>query len=73
MLLKRILVVGGDERAMRLASLLEKEGYEVRTIGLHAEDERTADIGEGTRVAISVSLYGARGKCADAQRAYIAS
>ena len=45
-MLKRILVVGGDERAMRLASLLEKEGYEVRTIGLHAEDERTADIGE---------------------------
>lgn len=40
---KRILVAGGDERARRLALLLESEGYEVSTIGLISGDEKNAD------------------------------
>lgn len=44
LLLKKILVVGGDERAVHLASLLESAGYEVGTIGLKTGDEKTAEI-----------------------------
>ncbi len=37
--LRRTAVVGGDERALRLASLLEKKGYEVHTWGLRQEEQ----------------------------------
>lgn len=43
-MLEKILVVGGDERALRLASLLLDAGYQVRTLGLHMDDEKSADI-----------------------------
>lgn len=44
-MLKRILMVGGDERALRAAPLLEAECYTVETLGLRAEDEKRAEIG----------------------------
>ncbi|MEG1890166.1 MAG: NAD(P)-dependent oxidoreductase [Clostridia bacterium] len=44
-MLKRILLVGGDERALRMLPLWQAEGCEVQTLGLRAEDEREADIG----------------------------
>ncbi|MEA5015539.1 MAG: dipicolinate synthase subunit DpsA [Candidatus Limiplasma sp.] len=37
--MKRTAVIGGDERALRLALLLEKKGYTVNTLGLRQEEE----------------------------------
>lgn len=41
-MIRKLLLVGGDRRAMYLEALLRQEGYSVHTLGLHAEDERTA-------------------------------
>lgn len=43
-MLKRLLVVGGDARAERMAPLLAKDGYEVETLGLHPGDEKSARV-----------------------------
>ena len=43
-LIRNILVVGGDRRALLMAPMLAGEGYEVRTLGLNAGDEMLADI-----------------------------
>lgn len=37
--LKRVLVAGGDKRALCLAKLLEQSGYTVETLGLRPDDE----------------------------------
>ena len=38
LLMKRLLLVGGDKRAVYLADLLRREGYSVQTLGL-SDDE----------------------------------
>lgn len=43
-LIRKILVVGGDRRALLMAPMLAGAGYEVRTLGLAAGDEKQADI-----------------------------
>lgn len=45
-MIKKILTIGGDRRMLYLASLLEQDGYEVRTLGLRSGDEREAPIHE---------------------------
>lgn len=40
----KLLMVGGDRRSMMLEPLLRAEGYEVHTLGLHADDEQQMDI-----------------------------
>lgn len=42
----RLLVVGGDRRALRMLPLLEADGHEACSIGLCADDERQAQIGQ---------------------------
>jgi len=42
--MQRWLLVGGDRRAECLEALLKQDGYEVNTLGLHAGDERTAEV-----------------------------
>ncbi len=42
-LLKRLWLVGGDGRMLRLSRMLAQQGYEVRTLGLTPGDEQTAD------------------------------
>lgn len=44
MVIRNILLAGGDDRALRLAPLLKAQGYGVQTIGLIDGDENTADI-----------------------------
>ena len=41
-LIGRLLMVGGDQRMLELEKLLQKDGYAVDTLGLHAGDEATA-------------------------------
>lgn len=41
-MLKKVLLIGGDERAARMASLLAADGYETQTLGLFSRDERLA-------------------------------
>ncbi|MCI6376656.1 MAG: hypothetical protein MR842_02690 [Clostridiales bacterium] len=43
-MIRKILVVGGDRRALLMAPMLAGAGYEVRTLGLAAGDEKQADI-----------------------------
>ena len=44
-MLKRVLITGGDERAARMAPMLEAEGFEVHTLGLFQGDERGLQTG----------------------------
>ena len=41
-LIRKLLLVGGDRRALHLETLLKQDGYSVSTLGLHREDEKTA-------------------------------
>ena len=43
-MIRNILLIGGDRRALLTAPMLAGEGYEVRTLGLNAGDEKQADI-----------------------------
>ena len=42
-MIRKLLLVGGDRRALYLEEQLKKDGYAVATLGLHAEDEKTAN------------------------------
>lgn len=44
--MQRWLLVGGDRRAEHLEKLLKQDGYEVNTLGLHAGDEHSAEVGK---------------------------
>jgi len=48
--LKRILLVGGDRRALLLSGLLADDGYTVETIGLTDSDQEKVHIGQADAV-----------------------
>ncbi|MEG0491719.1 MAG: dipicolinate synthase subunit DpsA [Clostridia bacterium] len=60
--MKRIVLVGGDERALRMAALLGRDGYEVQTLGLQNQDEKEARIGEADALLFPYP-YSVRGDC----------
>lgn len=43
-MIQKLLLVGGDRRAACMEELLVQEGFQVDTIGLHAGDEKTAQM-----------------------------
>ncbi|MDD3336844.1 MAG: dipicolinate synthase subunit DpsA [Eubacteriales bacterium] len=45
-MIQNVVLVGGDERALRLLPLLSSYGYSVRSMGLVPEDEKTARLEE---------------------------
>jgi len=42
-LIRKLLLIGGDRRALEMERLLVQDGFQVDTLGLHEGDERTAD------------------------------
>lgn len=68
--LKRLLVAGGDKRAICLAKLLDQSGYTVETLGLQPDDELDVHIREADVILLPYpysikdglipSLYGAK-------------
>ena len=65
MMIRRLLLIGGDKRALEMENLLRKDGFEVDTLGLHEGDEQTADIASA-QAALFAYPFSVRDGCVPA-------
>lgn len=63
--IRKLLLVGGDNRTLEMEKLLQQDGYEVRTLGLHTGDEHECGMEQADALLFPYP-FSVRGNCVPA-------